>query len=48
MTKHIEKAWTDLFNSSIEPRRSLARDICVAMLAGLGAGLAAGLFFFLN
>jgi hypothetical protein len=44
----IEKAWSDLYGAGIEPRVPLPIQICIALLTGLGAGLLAGMLFFLN
>jgi len=48
MKAEIEKAWTDLYQSTAEPRLSLLGEISLAVGAGLIAGVVFGLIFVLN
>jgi hypothetical protein len=48
MKLEVEKAWDDLFQATAEPRWSLIREICAAMIVGLSAGVIFGLIFCLK
>jgi len=48
MKAEVEKAWSDLFESTAEPRWSLVREIGAAMMVGVFVGVAFGLIFCLR